>query len=287
MFARGRKRQREEVQELIAEIPDDDLRDEVKKIALTFNEYKFNPEFQRDWFGIYLFLRDFEQVKPYLNQIEMALQQKAAQVANQFNLTLMRNGKYKLPESVHFPYARFKIFSDFIYQWAEENGFKQRAKYIALQPQREFLLMLQKNTIFKDSSVTADLLHGSWSHAIQWFCIIEHQKATQFLQHDALAVFRSFGCIEQRRVEPYGNTAWDKLVDRFGRKNFTSPAHITELLSSPVNARRWPLLCGTVMRLEKKMQDMGVRAYTQHLKEKYREAQVGNQVITRFKQRSE
>lgn len=279
MFARGRKRQREEVRELIATIPDEELRDEVGKIAVSFDDRKFNPEFQRDWFSIYLFLRDFNQVKPYLDQIESALQLLAAAK----KLKKQRNGKYRLPDSEKYPYARYKLFSTFIYQWAEENGFRQRAKYIALQSQREFLLMLQKATIFKDSSVTADILHGSWSHAIQWYCIVEHHKITQFLQHDALAVFKSFGCVEQRRVEPYGNTAWDKLVDRFGQKYFTSPVHITELLSKPAHFKRWPLLCGTVMRLEKKMQDIGVKNYTRQLKEKYSDAEIHHQVVTKFK----
>lgn len=248
----------------------DEIAGEMCRLVEKFDRRNFEPEFLHDRLAVYQFLRDTKKVEPYLDQLETALQHRAASLARRNHFLIAENGQYQLPVVRENPYAHFKVLSRFLYPWACRNGFQQQGKYIGILQQNDFLSLLAEKTIFKDSSISANLDHGAWSHAIQWFCIFEHQKASRFLQHPAIEVYQSFGSPDQMRA-PFLDSAWDEIVDRLDARNFTTPGEITRILSLPASMKRWPILCGSFVRQEQKSREKfgSYGGYTKYLGEKH------------------
>lgn len=231
----------------------------------------FNLDYLHDWLAIYQFLRDPEQVTPYLDQLEAGLQQYAAIHNKRLMLQKNDEDKLALPNSKQNPYERQKILSQFMYEWAHNNGFQQRAKFIGLLSSRNFQSLLRAKTIFKDSSVSANIKHGAWSHAIQWYCIMEHQKQRHFLHHHPLDVLKSFGDQKQLITARSQKLAWDMIADNPADVFFCSPIAITAYMIQTESMQRWPLLAGTIARQENKsnIKYGDYRGYTKYLADKH------------------
>ncbi len=267
----AKRKDAEELQDLFANTGDRKIYKEMLEIARKCHEKKFNLEYLHDWLAIYQFLHNPELVNSYLDRLEQALQESADAVAKRCKFSLTDDEKWLLPQSRRNPYARHKVLSSYLYDWAQEHGFKQKAKFIGLLSGEQFLSMLRAKSIFKDSSVTANIHHGAWSHALQWYCIIEHFKASPFLLHRPLDVLQSFGDAKQLITSRILNLAWDFILDRSGDDFFSSPTGITNYLMQSESRNRWPLLGESVARQEEKSSHKfgNYYDYTCHLAEKH------------------
>jgi hypothetical protein len=267
----AKRKDAEALQDLFANTDDRKLYKDMLEIARKCHEKKFNLEYLHDWLAIYQFLHNPELVNSYLDRLEQALQDSAHAVAKRSKFSLNDDEKWLLPESRRNPYARHKVLSSYLYDWAQEHGFKQKAKFIGLLSGETFLGMLRAKSIFKDSSVSANIHHGAWSHALQWYCIIEHFKDAPFLLHRPLEVLQSFGDAKQLITSRILNLAWDYILDRSGDDLFSSPTAITNYLMESESRYRWPLLAESVARQEEKSSNKfgDYYDYTCHLAEKH------------------
>ncbi len=102
-------------------------------------------------------------------------------------------------------------------------------------------------------------MHGAWSHAIQWYCIIEHSKRTPgFMRHAPFFIYKHIGQL------------WNHIVDQTDVDDFTCPEYITSLLIEPSSLNHWPLLAGSVARTHAKMYAQDAD-YAAHLLDKHGE----------------
>lgn len=250
---------------------------EMMEIVEKCQAQQFKLDYLHDWLAIYQFLRDPQQVIPYLNRLEDELQQYVEVARKRRTFIVTADGRWALPDDKCNPYERLKILSGFMYEWASRQGFERKAKLTSLLMRPEFLSMLRAKTIFKDSSVSANIKHGAWSHAIQWFCIVEHDKDSTFLMYPPMSVLQSFGDAKQDLTGGSLTLAWDLVVDRFGEVFFTSPPKITSFLTDPANAGKWPLLTESVLRQENKSSFKygSYKAYTKYLAKKHADDWVG------------
>lgn len=210
------------------------------------------PKYFVDYLSIEQFLANKPLIESYLDELEKLLQQHVA-AKNITELEVRKDGKLMLPASQ--PHKRYKILSDVICAWSKENGFTAQAKIINLLSHRNFLGLLSSLTLLKDNAVNAGEYHGAWSHAIQWFCIIEHNKRTGFLRNEPRQLYKSAGPI------------WNKVFDLLGDVDFTCPPHMTRRMYRPDALDKWPLLAGSITRIYNKMHLSGMD-YTKHLRDK-------------------
>lgn len=261
----AKRKDAEQLRDLLASERDPIIYKKMLDIAKKCHDRKFNLEYLHDWLAIYQFLHQPDLVNAYLDRLEAALQTSADDLAKQ---------KKSTRKASQHQFAQHKILSNYLFDWAAEQGFKQKAKFIALLPADGFLSMLRAKTIFKDSSISANINHGAWSHALQWYLIVERFKDTPFIMHRPLEVLQSFGDVKQLQTSRMLNLAWDFVLDRSGEDFFTSPTSITAYLSDDTQCLRWPILTACVMRQEDKANHKfgSYHDYTQHLAEKYLDA---------------
>lgn len=228
----------------------------INLLTLIDEKYELHgsiaPEYFVDYLSIESFLANKPLIESYLDELEKLLQQHAA-AKKITELEVRKNGKLMLPSGQ--PHKRYKILSDVICAWSKENGFNAQAKIINLLSHRNFLGLLSNLTLLKDNAVNAGEYHGAWSHAIQWFCIIEHNKRTGFLRNDPRQLYKSAGPI------------WNKVFDLLGDVDFTCPPHMTRRMYRPDALDKWPLLAGSITRIYSKMHLSGMD-YTKHLRVK-------------------
>jgi len=210
------------------------------------------PRYFIDYLSIEQFLANEPLMESYLDELEKLLQQHA-RAKNITVLDVRKDGKLMLPADQ--PHKRFKILSDVICAWSKQHGFTAQAKIINLLSHRNFLGLLSSLTLLKDNAVNAGEYHGAWSHAIQWFCIIEHNKRTGFLRHDPLELYKSAGPI------------WNKVFDLLGDIDYTCPPHMTRRMYRSDALDKWPLLAGSITRIYHKMHLSGMN-YTKLLRDK-------------------
>lgn len=207
-----------------------------RKVCATNN---VDPEYLPDLLSIFQFIHQHDKVEGCLDQLEQSLQQYAAQQADK----------------------NHKIVSEFFYQWAQQNNFKQKAKIIDALPPDLFLNLLSTQTIFKDSTAMLNIAHGMWTHTIQWYCIFEYQRQTNFLQRSPMDIYLQLG-----KTSP---EIWNYLLDRMGLKFYNCPEYLTNSVIE--HAGRWPLLSATLTRQKEKLLH-GLKnrgAYHQHLLKKH------------------
>lgn len=207
-----------------------------RKVCATHN---VDPEYLPDLLAIFQFIHQHDKVETCLDQLEQSLQQYAAQQADK----------------------NYKILSGYFYQWAQENGFKQKAKIIDALPSDIFLNLLRTQTIFKDSTAMLNISHGMWSHTIQWYCIFAHHQQTRFLQHDPIDVYSQLS-----KINP---EVWNYLLDRMNLKFYNCPEYLTNTITE--KTERFPLLSAALTRQKEKLV-WGLKhhgAYHQHLLKKH------------------
>lgn len=242
----------------------------MSAMLLDLSDEKFHLNFTPDWISIYRLMLNHDIMEQHLDQLEQSLQNYCRSHHN--NLPTRRDGMFVLPTVPANPQHQFKILSGFMYEWARENDFKQRAKLLGGVEARPFFKMLLTRSIFKDCAVNVGEEHGAWSHAIQWYCVFEHHKQTGFLVHTPMETYQEFGDPSQQRTE-HGNM-WEKIFDQAFGDDFTSPEHLMRSAEDDVftvAAGKRPLLSQTLIRNQAKMfekygNEMGYRS---HLQEKH------------------
>lgn len=231
---------------------------------LFFNDWYYKNDFVADWLAVSLFFLQTDKVNEHLQQLEDELQDYCSKLPKKMRPKQDDKGYYYLPASDEHPYQRSKILSGYLYEWAQKNGFADYAKIINYLPERKFLEMLRNKTFFKDGASAANVggKHGAWSHMLQWYCVIEHQKKTKFLKHDPLKLFQSLGSTENRAT----GELWNMIFDRYNDLYFHSPEYMSETLDRPKSHLSFPLLSTSVSRLLDKMQDKsyGAKLYLKH-----------------------
>lgn len=232
---------------------------------------KMSHEYASDWVSLYQFLSDEPLVETYLNKLEDELQASCANNPNVLSKKTKSTGQYQLPDVKNDPYVKGKILSSHLYLWAKDNGFSQRAKIYKSLPPHTFYKMLSTNAFFKDCATNVGSTHGAWSHALQWYCIIEHHKKTGFLSHAPIDVYQSFADAEQ---EDSIVSLWDAVLDGNRLPIFTSPDYFTDVAFADMKQKqpRRPLLSETIVRDELKMREKygDVSSYTQRLYKKHK-----------------
>lgn len=242
----------------------------------TFRELydeNFKPASFRDFLAIEKFLSREEKVTPYFDQLEKDLQKYASSLPRDQHKLVRVEHRWKLPifNNNLEPNACYKILSGYLYQWAKENGFQQSAKLIdALSPE-VFHGLLTKLTFFKDCANNIGKTHGVWSHALQWYLIIEHHKKTGFLSCPPLSLYAEFGNI------------WDEILDLVDDRRFTSPEHVTRTMSALNLRERWPLLAESFCRASSRTTPKDGSNYQYSLRLKHYSEAVDGVVIRKFK----
>lgn len=202
-----------------------------------------DPEYLPDLLTIFRFIHQHDKVETCLDKLEQSLQQYAATLADKTGLMINHDGHYHLA-SRNADYQKcYKVLSGFFYDWAQENGFKQKAKIIDALAPASFLNLLSTQTIFKDSTAMLNISHGMWSHTIQWFCIFEYQRQTNVLQHAPMSIYQQLG-----KTNP---EIWNYLLDRMSVKFYNCPEFLTDSIIS--KTERWPLLSATLNRQKDKL----------------------------------
>lgn len=132
---------------------------------------------QEDLIKIVLFLSDPENVIPYLNKLEKILEEKAKTLeVNGVKQYDEQNKKFIAYED-NKPLKHHKLLSNYLSQWAKENGFEGITKIYKLLPGNTFFKMLEQGrspTI--DKGARAIEQHGEWSHFLQLWCVMEHNN---------------------------------------------------------------------------------------------------------------
>ncbi len=230
----------------------------INLLTLVEEVYKKGERIPPEYFVDYLAIERFFTSQPlfetYLDALEKLLQQHAA-AKNLSELKMQEDGRLMFPFQHPETNKRYKILSEVICAWSKENGFTAQAKIINLLSHRSFLGLLSSLTLLKDKAVAAGEYHGAWTHAIQWFCIMEHQKRTNFLRHSPLDLYKAAGPI------------WNKVFDLLGDTDYTCAPHVTHRMYRPDALGRWPLLAGSITRIYNKMHLSGMD-YPKHLREK-------------------
>lgn len=215
-----------------------------------------------DWMGIYRFMSDDKFVLQYMDQLEEELQQFVAKFPSEWQFPRRDDGRFELPNDN--PYACYKLLSNFMYEWALENGFKQSVKLIGNVPTTTFYSALASQSFIKDSGFGG--AHGILVHGKQWYAVIEHYKKTQFLKSSPLEIYQRLGDNNLLPTEKsLVRNPWDILFDATRGTSCTTPETLTRYVRD--NKSRWPLLSGTVSRQRSKKIDG--KTSTETLKNKH------------------
>lgn len=228
----------------------------VNEIIANLVDNSFD-EYIPDFLCISRLLFRKEMIYPHLDNLEGVLQYRAAYEEDKSNLNVREDGKLTLALSAENIFKRNRLLSSALYEWARQNGFQSSAKILRNLSSKQFSSLLAQMSLLKDSAIAVGTTtHGAWSHALQWYVVFEHQKTTRFLQHQPMELYT--------RAQP----AWNTLFDVISPFDFTSPDSFTELLCSREAQIRWPLLSGSIIRIQAKMQSPHFD-YDKYLKEKY------------------
>lgn len=208
-----------------------------------------NPHDLPDWMGIYRLMSNDTLVLHYMDQLENELQQFVAKLPVDWQFPRREDGKFVMPD--YNEYSCYKLLSNFMYQWATENGFKQTAKLIGTVSTSTFYSALASQSFIKDSGFGG--AHGIFIHGKQWYAVVEHYKKTWFLKSPPLEIYQRLGDTKLLTTEKsLVRNPWDILFDSF-KENCTSPETMTGYVRN--DEHRWPLLGGTANRHTNKKRD--------------------------------
>ncbi len=96
------------------------------------------------------------------------------------------------------PYKQYKFLSGYFNWWVKRHNFGL-AIFKTILSEGEFYRHLQRYHLFKDSTLRG-LVHGVWTHIIQWWLITMQQQREPFLQHSPEEIYRWLG--EQEEIYP-------------------------------------------------------------------------------------
>ncbi len=236
-------------------------------------------------------LRNEKVFKRQMDNLEKSLVNYAKDKNIVLKEITLNSGKkiLTLPDDAS-PYAKKKVLSGFLYQWAKDNNFNQTqyAKINRFLKTDQFLSLLNSKTIFKDAGAGAG--HGPWAHVLQLFILTEENKSKPFLTQSFDNFYASLGNPACKGTKSFLNwksslappplTRWDIMFDRENagnKKDFGTPEVITtrlyrdgELLQKGKTSR-WPILSTTFYRQKKKpkndkvvTEDVTLRKYQSH-----------------------
>jgi hypothetical protein len=229
-----------------------------------------------DWISIYQCLTNETLVKEYLDKLEADLQTFTATLTGEWQFPVNEKGNHELPINRQYPLLCYKLFSNFIYEWGKENGFQQSVKIVKSLDTKTFYRLLASQSLMKDSGIVAD--HGTFTHAVQWYIVVEHDKKSGFLMHAPLEIYQRLGNASLNHYSKNEEKKpWDLLFDSF-TANFTSPEKLAESIKK--DKSRWPLLAETFIRQAKKVD----RNFNKkRLAEKHASEIKGGVVVRQFK----
>lgn len=236
--------------------------------------YDFNNEYLIDIMTMFTFMNHDDEVAAMLDVLEKKMQDYVANSqARVFCHT--DNDRFRFFDHDASSYKCHKVLSHCMYEWAQEIGFERKAKIIANLSPQAFLNILVTKSIFKDSAPGINADHGMWAHSLQWFCIIEQHKKTNFLQHPPLELYQQIGKSSSK--------IWDNFLDRLDGGAHTCPEHFSRFIIK--NKNRWPLLSETIGRQRMKLglSDDVNMVYKKHLYEKHMKEQIDGVVYRPFK----
>lgn len=182
-------------------------------------------------------------VENYFDKLENQLQYYVAQ-SDDFlkdKLVLRHDGKYTIPLAAPMIFRSHKILSSVLKQWSRQNGFNAYVYVIGRLEETKMATILQSQGFFKDVYNQVGGYHGAWSHALQWYLIIEHHKQTNFLVNAPMDLYKKFAEL------------WRVVIDKYNGNGYYSPEFITGKMIEPAAAERWPILSGTITRHHAKM----------------------------------
>jgi hypothetical protein len=234
----------------------------------------YKPQSIPDFMAIAQFLMHDANVLSYFDQLEKELQRYASNLPRDQHQLARVERKWALPIFKDKPYIRCKILSGYLYQWAAENDFTQTAKLIRGVSEDVFSQLLNDRTLIKDDATNIGEEHGVWSHALQWYLIIEHHKKTGFLSNSPLSLYAEFSAI------------WNEIIDDYNDKNFFSPEHLTRTMKQFNNLVRWPLLAESCNRSYHKISFFDYTTLTSNsarLAAKHAAEEVNGVVVRKFK----
>lgn len=223
-----------------------------------------------DIMAVFHFMNHEEDVAAMLDILEQKLQDYVASSDAQMYCTEIDDKRRKLIDLDAGQYKCHKVLSHCMYQWAQEVGFERKAKIVAFLTPSSFLNVLTSKAVFKDSAPTINPAHGMWAHTLQWFCVIEHHKITNFLQHKPLELYQQIG--------KSNSAIWDNVLDSLDARAHDCPEHFSRTIIE--GSARWPLLSETMRRQRLKMRETGFfnSTYKNHLYEKHN-AEAENGVV--------
>lgn len=207
-------------------------------------------EYAADLLTMMQLIEDDELVKTYFDEFEICLQKHAVEIGCVDQLEQRPDGKVKLKDG---DANKHKILSSFMYQWAINNGFQHIAKTARNLDANDFLKLLSSQTFFKEIGTGFAKEHGSWSHALQWFVIISHQQKTHCFSHPPLDIYRKLSQPDNAKIPV---PLWGKILDIYQGYSFGSPEYMNTFFLHykhiKENENRWPLLIGTMQRIQRK-----------------------------------
>ncbi|HLB42368.1 MAG TPA: LirA/MavJ family T4SS effector [Gammaproteobacteria bacterium] len=123
------------------------------------------PE-QKDIIAIQKFLANVTADSPVLKHLQLLENELEKEAGKRYN------SETKLLEGYieGQPYKHKKLFSGFLRQWAEKNGFLGYGKLKGLMSVDGFFNFIAKGGLFKDPVLRGER-HGEFTHAIQWYLI--------------------------------------------------------------------------------------------------------------------
>ncbi len=175
------------------------------------SDFEIADEYLFDCLEVHALINNRIRCNSMLQQLEDGLQKYAVEI----NAPLVDyNGEMKMLPHNQESMAKGKILSGFLYRWAKENGFNKTnyAKILGTLTTDEFFSVLSQRLFFKDAKVFPPL-HGAWSHALQFYIIIEANKKDKFLTHDPVDFYAFLGDPKNKSKDSIA-TLWYMMLDR-------------------------------------------------------------------------
>lgn len=214
-------------------------------------------DYAKDMTSIYFLLQDEEEVFTLLDKLEADVITHAQETESEEVWRALLDN----------PEKSYKVFSHFIYHWAQEAGFAGSAKILRQIDTDIFHKVLKDRLIIKDD-VEIDI-HGVWTHAIQQFLVVEKHRQSNdtFLQHDPVEVYQALGNVEDGKLSP-----WYFMYDHPDNPGFAKPSNLIETIIKDAGTKRWPFLAMLMKQSQSKIAAMlkdGEEAMKKRMEQKH------------------
>lgn len=207
---------------------------------------------QRDIINIAIFLATKDAVIIELEKLEKQLHDRASSGFNP-------NTKSQTVSVIHTTAKHYKSLSSYLCEWAKENKFRGYAKLQQSLNPNIFFSVLKTGSLFKDK-VFRHSSHGEWSHFIQWWCIVEHNRAKRnnnctFLLNEPAKLLCYLGEISYQKGGKQLNALFDPWTYTFeSGEGFRTPDTLHSFLCSDIAKNNFPILHHLISGRDRKPQ---------------------------------